>query len=71
MPTPACHCFPRINVRAAVRPFADRIVWIGDSGVNRLFKDGIGSAYRTAKAAARLFPSPARVVRKYMALVMG
>ena len=53
VPTPACHCFPRINVRAAVRPFADRIVWIGDSGVNRLFKDGIGSAYRTAKAAAR------------------
>jgi hypothetical protein len=36
-----------------VRPYADRIVWIGDSGVNRLFKDGIGSAYRTAKAAAR------------------
>ena len=28
-------------------------MWIGDSGVNRLFKDGIGSAYRTAKAAAR------------------
>ncbi len=53
VPTPACHCFPRINVRAAVRPFADRIVWVGDSGVNRLFKDGIGSAYRTAKAAAR------------------
>ena len=53
VPTPACHCFPRINVRAAVRPFADRVVWIGDSGVNRLFKDGIGSAYRTAKAAAK------------------
>jgi flavin-dependent dehydrogenase len=53
VPTPACHCFPRINVRPAVRPYADRIVWIGDSGVNRLFKDGIGSAYRTAKAAAR------------------
>lgn len=53
VPTPACHCFPRINVRGAVRPFADRIVWIGDSGVNRLYKDGIGSAYRTAKAAAR------------------
>ena len=53
VPTPVCHCFPRINVRAAVRPFADRIVWIGDSGVNRLFKDGIGSAYRTSKAAAK------------------
>ena len=25
---------------------------IGDSGVTRLFKDGVGAAYRTAKAAA-------------------
>lgn len=53
VPTPVCHCLPRINVHAAERPFADRIVWIGDSGVSRLFKDGIGSAYRTAKSAAR------------------
>ncbi len=35
-----------------MRPYADRIVFIGDSGVSRLFKDGIGAAYRTAKAAA-------------------
>ncbi|MCK4776315.1 MAG: hypothetical protein KAT30_16080, partial [Candidatus Krumholzibacteria bacterium] len=35
-----------------VRPFGDRIVIIGDSGVTRLYKDGIGAAYRTAKAAA-------------------
>lgn len=53
VPPLACHCFPRINVKAAVRPYADRIVWVGDCGVNRLFKDGIGSAYRTSKAAAR------------------
>ena len=52
VPKPACHCFPRISVGAAVRPFADRMVWIGDCGVARLYKDGIGSAYRTAKAAA-------------------
>lgn len=52
VPRPACHCFPRINVDAAVQPFADRMVWVGDCGVARLFKDGIGSAYRTAKAAA-------------------
>jgi hypothetical protein len=37
----------------ALRPFADRMVWVGDSGVTRLYKDGIGSAYRTAKAAAK------------------
>ncbi len=49
---PSCHCSPRISVQGAVQPFADRIVFIGDSGVTRLFKDGIGAAYRTAKAAA-------------------
>jgi len=53
VPPLACHCFPRINVKAAVRPYGDRIVWVGDCGASRLFKDGIGSAYRTAKAAAR------------------
>lgn len=47
-----CHCSPRINVQSAVRPFADRIVFVGDCGVTRLYKDGIGAAYRTAKAAA-------------------
>ncbi len=47
-----CQCWPRINVRGAVQPFADRIVFIGDCGVTRLYKDGIGAAYRTAKAAA-------------------
>jgi flavin-dependent dehydrogenase len=49
---PACHCAPRIQIGAAVRPFADRLVFIGDSGASRLKKDGIGAAYRTAKAAA-------------------
>ena len=52
VPPLACHCFPRINTAAAVRPYADRMVWVGDSSVARLYKDGIGSAYRTAKAAA-------------------
>jgi flavin-dependent dehydrogenase len=47
-----CNCSPLINVAAAEQPFADRIVFLGDSGVTRLYKDGIGAAYRTAKAAA-------------------
>jgi flavin-dependent dehydrogenase len=51
-PTAHCHCSPRINVGAAAKPYADRIVFIGDSGASRLYKDGIGAAYRTAKAAA-------------------
>ncbi len=53
VPSTVCHCFPRINVKGATRPFTDRIVLVGDSGVTRLYKDGIGAAYRTAKAAAR------------------
>jgi flavin-dependent dehydrogenase len=53
VPPQVCHCFPRINVAAARQPFADRLVMVGDSGVTRLYKDGIGAAYRTAKAAAR------------------
>ena len=48
----ACHCSPRINVQSAVEPYADRVVFIGDCGTSRLYKDGIGAAYRTAKAAA-------------------
>ncbi len=48
----SCHCFPNINVGGVGQPFADRLLCIGDSGVARLYKDGVGSAYRTAKAAA-------------------
>ncbi|OGO55065.1 MAG: hypothetical protein A2V84_03955 [Chloroflexi bacterium RBG_16_70_13] len=49
----SCQCIPHINVRGVEKPYADRVVFIGDSGVTRLYKDGIGAAYRTAKAAAR------------------
>lgn len=47
-----CQCSPRISIKGAAQPFSDRIVFIGDAGVTRLYKDGIGAAYRTAKAAA-------------------
>jgi len=49
---PSCHCSPRIAVQGAVQPYGDRIVFIGDCGVTRFYKDGIGSAYRAAKSAA-------------------
>jgi flavin-dependent dehydrogenase len=52
VPDAVCHCSPMINVREATRPFTDRIVLTGDCGVARLYKDGIGSAYRCAKAIA-------------------
>ncbi len=48
-----CRCSPKINVGAARRPYADRMLFIGDCGVSRLYKDGIGAAYRTSKAAAK------------------
>ena len=53
IPPHACHCYPRINTREARPAYGDRLVMIGDSGATRLFKDGIGAAYRTAKAAAK------------------
>lgn len=49
---PDCQCAPRINIRAAIQPYGDQIVYIGDSGATRLLKDGMGTAYRSAKAAA-------------------
>jgi flavin-dependent dehydrogenase len=48
----ACYCGPRINTMGSKQPFGNRIVFIGDSGVSRLYKDGIGAAYRAAKIAA-------------------
>ncbi|MDL1895869.1 hypothetical protein FBQ82_06315 [Anaerolineae bacterium CFX7] len=48
----ACWCGPRINLTGSPQPYGDRVVFIGDSGVTRLYKDGIGAAYRAAKAAA-------------------
>lgn len=53
IPREYCRCFPAINVLGAQKPFSDRLVFIGDSGVSRLYKDGIGGSYRTAKAAAK------------------
>ncbi len=48
----SCFCSPRISVAGAKQPYGDRFVFVGDCGVTRLYKDGIGAAYRTSKAAA-------------------
>lgn len=53
IPPDFCHCSPLINVLGSPKPYTDRVVFIGDSGESRLYKDGIGAAYRTAKAAAK------------------
>lgn len=46
-----CQCMPRMNIKGSSQPFMDRTIFIGDCAVSRLYKDGIGAAYRTAKAA--------------------
>ena len=47
-----CKCLPRISMQGAKQFFTDRLVLVGDCGVTRLYKDGIGAAYRCAKACA-------------------
>jgi len=47
-----CQCFPKINIKSAIKPFADRVVLVGDCSTTKLYKNGIGAAYYTAKAAA-------------------
>ncbi|MBP1691187.1 MAG: hypothetical protein H6Q32_539, partial [Bacteroidetes bacterium] len=54
--TPAgtqCRCFPSVTLGGAEGAYGDRFVMVGDCYVSRLYKDGIGSAYRTAKSAAQ------------------
>jgi CRP-like cAMP-binding protein len=41
-----------LNVGGAKTPFADRIVLIGDSATTKLYKNGIGAAFKTSRAAA-------------------
>ena len=47
-----CHCSPRIAVSSAKKPYADRLVIIGDASCSRYYKNGIESAYVTAQVAA-------------------
>jgi flavin-dependent dehydrogenase len=47
-----CTCAPLINMKGPSKPYGDRVVMIGDMGMTRLYKDGIGAAFRTSKAAA-------------------
>lgn len=47
-----CQCYPKINTGTAKFMYGDRFVAIGDSATSKLYKNGIGAAYITAKAAA-------------------
>jgi len=48
----ACGCHPHIAVEPARPLYADGFVAIGDAGITRLYKNGIGTALRTARQAA-------------------
>jgi flavin-dependent dehydrogenase len=48
----ACGCRPRVAVGPARTLYADRFVAVGDAGVTRLYKNGIGSALLTGRQAA-------------------
>ncbi len=47
-----CQCYPYINIKQGNNAYADRVVLIGDSASSKLYKNGIGAAFITAKAAA-------------------
>ena len=47
-----CGCRPQVVISPARGYYADRFVAVGDACVTRLYKDGIGSAFVTARAAA-------------------
>jgi len=47
-----CFCFPRISISAARRPFFHRLVLVGDASFSRHYKNGIESAFLTARLAA-------------------
>ncbi len=47
-----CKCYPFINVKQGNHAYADRVVLIGDSASSKLYKNGIGAAFVTGKAAA-------------------
>lgn len=49
---PQCFCYPRITVSPSKNPFTHRLVIIGDASFSRHYKNGIESAFITAKLAA-------------------
>lgn len=53
LPKDLCICFPKISVSHAAHPYTNRLVIIGDASISRTYKNGIESAFDTAKLAAQ------------------
>lgn len=47
-----CHCHPKIPITPARHPWNDKLIMIGDACNSRYLKNGIESAFQTAKLAA-------------------
>ena len=52
LPKDLCICFPKIPISHAAHPYTNRFVMIGDSSISRTYKNGIESAFDTARLAA-------------------
>ncbi len=53
LPERYCSCRPRLPVSGAKGFFGNRLVFIGDASMSRYYKNGIDSAFRTAKYAVQ------------------
>jgi len=49
---PNCLCYPKIAISPSKKPFYHRLVIIGDASFSRHYKNGLESAFLTAKLAA-------------------
>lgn len=49
---PHCLCYPKIAVSPGKNPASDRLIMIGDASFSRHYKNGLESAFITAKMAA-------------------
>jgi flavin-dependent dehydrogenase len=49
---PDCFCYPKIATSSSRKPFSHRLVIIGDASFSRYYKNGLESAFLTAKLAA-------------------
>ncbi|MBI2470861.1 MAG: hypothetical protein HYV59_06415 [Planctomycetes bacterium] len=52
LPKDLCICFPKIPISHAAHPYTNRFVIIGDASISRTYKNGIESAFDTARLAA-------------------
>ena len=53
LPEHYCSCRPRLPVKGARRFYGHRLLFVGDASLSRFYKNGIDSAFRTARLAVQ------------------